>query len=626
MKYAGGVVKHLGLQMYSGPVPAIAELIANAWDAVATNITITIPFGEKINSSSTIIFHDNGQGMTWEDFDKKYMIVGRDARKEEGDLTKGKYKRKRMAHKGLGKLAGFGIAELIELISIKSGKRTKFSMDYAVIKKLELGQDYTIKVDEDNVPTSEEDGTIVTLKKLKLKQAIPKESFLTSMARRFSILSDKFKVVINGEELTKKQIPFQIYFPNNRMRFPGEKIIHKKGEYEIPGAGKIVFWIGFTEKPIRDPVSRGLIVLARGKLVQEPWFFDISGGVYGQHGMQYMTGEIEADFLDEKTDFITTGRNSIMWTMPVPNKLKTWGHDKVKAVLEKWANERGRLKIEHIQRATPYMERIKRFPTRQRNELTSVVRRMASITTIEDERLVELVRSLINAYENKELSHMIDELSALAPDAQAKLYEILTEFRVLEAVSLSQIVHSHIRIIEKFEQMVSAGVPERPDMQNYLMDYPWLINPTYMGLSHETRLETILKDKFHHKPKGKDKRKRVDFFCLAELGRAFVIEIKRPQDKIGREEIQQLTRYVDFLRDENEKITDKEKQKTFFGYLIGSNYDSESKGERDRAFKDGIYTQTWDTLLETAKRSHKEFFDAVKKKIPQDDPRLEDLN
>jgi len=33
MRFSGRLVKHLGLQMYSGAVPAIAELIANAWDA-----------------------------------------------------------------------------------------------------------------------------------------------------------------------------------------------------------------------------------------------------------------------------------------------------------------------------------------------------------------------------------------------------------------------------------------------------------------------------------------------------------------------------------------------------------------------------------------------------------------
>lgn len=625
MKFAGEVVKHLGLQLYAGPVPAIAELISNAWDANAEKVEINIPLDKKISSTTVITVHDNGHGMLWEDCDSKYMVIGRDARKEDGNNTAGKLKRKRMAHKGLGKLAGFGIAQEIEVITIRNKKRTTFTLNYSVIEKLEHGENYEIIPDEDNVSTSEIDGTTVNLRNLKIKNAIPSDIFMRSMARRFSVLSDTFQVKINDKILQKDEGPFQIYFPNNKMSFPQEKIIRKKGTFEIPGAGTVTFWIGFTEKPIKDAESRGLSVLSRGKLVQEPWFFDVSGGMYGQHGMQYMTGEVEADFLDEKTDFVTSGRNSVMWSMEIPSLLKKWGQEKVFGVLTKWANERGKIKLEHVERATPYMERIKKFPPRQRKELTSVVTRMASIETIEDDRLLELVRSLINAYENKELTHMIGEISSLSPDAQAKLYDILQEFKVLESVALAQIVRSHIKIITKFEEMIDAGVPEKPDMQNYLRDYPWLIDPTYMALSHEKRLETILKEKFHIKTKAKGKNKRIDFFCLGELGRAFVVEVKRPAETIGREEIQQLTRYIDFLRTENQKVTHLESSKTFFGYLIGSNYTEDSKGERERAQHDGIYTKTWNTLLETARRSHQEFFDAMKKKIPLDDPRLEDL-
>ena len=35
MTVAGQLFKHLGLQMYSGAVPAISELISNAYDAMA---------------------------------------------------------------------------------------------------------------------------------------------------------------------------------------------------------------------------------------------------------------------------------------------------------------------------------------------------------------------------------------------------------------------------------------------------------------------------------------------------------------------------------------------------------------------------------------------------------------
>ena len=38
LSVAGQLFKHLGLQMYSGAVPAISELISNAYDAMARNV------------------------------------------------------------------------------------------------------------------------------------------------------------------------------------------------------------------------------------------------------------------------------------------------------------------------------------------------------------------------------------------------------------------------------------------------------------------------------------------------------------------------------------------------------------------------------------------------------------
>lgn len=80
--------------------------------------------------------------------------------------------------------------------------------------------------------------------------------------------------------------------------------------------------------------------------------------------MQYMTGEVEADFLDEGTDFVTSGRTGVMWSMEAPGLLQEWGKDKVTAVLAKWADERGKIKIEKIRRTSQYVERIKRLPKR----------------------------------------------------------------------------------------------------------------------------------------------------------------------------------------------------------------------------------------------------------------------
>jgi DNA gyrase/topoisomerase IV subunit B len=69
MQYAGGIVKHLGLSMYRGAVPALAELISNAWDADATEVQLSIPFGIGLRDQE-IRVADNGRGMTWDDCER----------------------------------------------------------------------------------------------------------------------------------------------------------------------------------------------------------------------------------------------------------------------------------------------------------------------------------------------------------------------------------------------------------------------------------------------------------------------------------------------------------------------------------------------------------------------------
>ena len=68
LTFAGNIVKHLGVQMYAGrPVPAIAELISNAWDADATKVDVRLALDDTWdpnNQQHFIQVSDNGNGMT----------------------------------------------------------------------------------------------------------------------------------------------------------------------------------------------------------------------------------------------------------------------------------------------------------------------------------------------------------------------------------------------------------------------------------------------------------------------------------------------------------------------------------------------------------------------------------
>ena len=128
MSFAGSLVKHLGLQMYSGAVPALAELVSNAWDADAEHVWLTVPLDEAITASTEISVQDDGEGMTFEDVRDKYLLLGRNRRATEGDHTDGG--RPALGRKGIGKLAGFGIAKIVEVWTVRDGHLTAFEMDY----------------------------------------------------------------------------------------------------------------------------------------------------------------------------------------------------------------------------------------------------------------------------------------------------------------------------------------------------------------------------------------------------------------------------------------------------------------------------------------------------------------
>ncbi|MBW1731386.1 MAG: ATP-binding protein [Deltaproteobacteria bacterium] len=618
MRFAGGLIKHLGLQMYSGAVPAIAELIANAWDAEAENVHINIPLDKPLTTNSVVEVSDDGHGMSFEDCDEKYLVLGRDRRKEEGQYSCGTKKRPVMARKGIGKLAGFGVADTITIETVKEGRLTRFVMEYREIEKIgAFGGDYHPKLEADEA-SKESPRTTVRLTQLKLKRAISGDQFRRSMMRRFAIYADDFRVWLNGSPLEKKEGEYQFRFPPGKGQWETE---------EVPGFGVVSWWVGFSKDPIPHEDARGISVLARGKLVQTPWFFGLSGGVYGQHGLQYMTGEVKAEGLDEEVDLIATDRAGVLWEDPKAKALAEWGQQKVKQLLIEWADKRAEIRMQHIKERTRYWDRIQKFPTRERKELRAAIEKLAAITTIEETRLDELVDFLVKAYENEVFMTVIRQLNAASPEAHIEVLELLKEWDVLEAIATAQVVRGRLEVIDKFAQMVDQKVPEKPDMHDLLKDHPWLIDPAWSMVEHEKTLDKVLAKHFSIEPrKLPDGRRRLDFFCLAGGANAIVVEVKRPGEVVGRKELRQLQDYVHYLRDRESQESDPARpNRHVIGYLVCSEVAAEGERLKEEIQPHGMFVRTWDGLLKVARETHQDFFKVVKKRAPSEDPRIEAL-
>jgi len=633
MTVAGQLFKHLGLQMYSGAVPAISELISNAYDAMARNVWITIPTNRPIQQTDEIVVKDDGHGMDFDECNARYLSVGLNRRSSASEWAcayNGLKPRKVQGRKGIGKLAGFGIADRIGIRTIKNKQIAHFALDFDALTKSPNFADakgYMPEVlSDDGIRTREKPGTMVTLSLLKISRAIDEDQFRRGLARKLLIMDEEFTVYVNGKAISRQEIPFQFRFPEGAKTWETA---------DLENGQQIQWWAGFCKDTIPDEEQRGFVVYVRGKSAQTPWFFDLSGGAWGQHGMQYLTGEVKADFLDESVDLIATDRGAIRWEDPRAAPLRDWGRKKVRELLETWADKRREARAKSP-KIVQYLKQAERLPEREQRIFKRVVDRICAIPQLDKDRegkdiADELVEFVYNALTNRIFLDTIRRLNAASTDDLAHLSEVLSEWDIIEAVNTAHLVKGRVEIIRKFAQMIKDKVPEKPDMQDYLRDHPWLIDPKWTMLYHEKSLDKVLVEEFKiERIYSKDGQQRLDFFCLGdERYVAHVVEIKRPGDQVGKRELDKLNSYVYFLKNRLiEKRLDQEiKRTSVTGLLICEDVrDQDRLYAQDMQKMGALRVWRFEDLLEATLAMHRDYLRTVKGRAPSNDPRIQELD
>ena len=308
MSFDRNTIKHLGISMYSSMPPAIAELIANAYDADAEEVIITID-----NKLKKITVKDNGIGMSFDKINDHFLKIGRNRRDDESVRTdKGRHV---TGKKGLGKLALFGLAQEIQIETTekKSKEKTMFILNWEDIigeNSSATGEPYK----PDSFPMEKENlyeqGTKVELRKIKRKTAIHIDELAKKISWLFNFDLDDFKVKIidesDGREISIDR--------TNRYKVIEEIGLQKKWtipkDYKIDLKDEINGEIYACIKPIAARY-KGISLYANGRMVNAPSFFDIpeSG-----HFFSYISGWLEVNFIDDESDdLISTNRQSLNW-------------------------------------------------------------------------------------------------------------------------------------------------------------------------------------------------------------------------------------------------------------------------------------------------------------------------
>lgn len=346
MRFDPRTIKHLGVRMYSTLPPAIAEVAANAYDADASEVTVALR--EEGGKPAEITVADNGDGLTKNEINEKFLLIGRNRRDDEGDVPSAKHGRKRIGKKGLGKLALFGLARTITITTHREGKRNVFVLDWDALNKA-TGV-YRPTATEVDQPTKEPNGTIVSLTGLKRKSSFDAEGLADSLSRLF-IVDETFHLVVeasNGDRIAVDN--------NRRYRTLNVEFSWNVSETQFvpddsPYPGKLTGELMTAATPI-TPASglRGITLFSRQKLVNAPEFFSSSTS---SHFYQYLTGWISVDFIDEMDDdVISTNRQSLDWEHPDMAKLRSFLAGIVSQVNTDWRKKRKEKKKDSLKHTT----------------------------------------------------------------------------------------------------------------------------------------------------------------------------------------------------------------------------------------------------------------------------------
>ena len=265
--------------LYSRYEKAIAELVVNGYDADANSVVID-------TGRERIVISDNGSGMDEQDIREVYMFLASGQKRVVRRTPI--YHRLPIGSKGIGKLAGLGIARRMEVRTTKNARGYSFAVDLDELK----GGRGIGKLNEailDRSPMeffeftpgkNDSPGTVVTLSRLRMGGGPVDPKRVMAYIARDIPLGPTFRVTVNGQACKPTSI-------DAKRRVPVVET--------LPNLGEIRGEILIAKKRLPNP---GVSTSVRNRVVGDPKFFGIKTSSLRYNVGDLITGLIEVPGFD----------------------------------------------------------------------------------------------------------------------------------------------------------------------------------------------------------------------------------------------------------------------------------------------------------------------------------------
>ena len=592
------VIEDLGIRLHGKLPPVISEMVANAWDADAGRVDIALPEG-AITEGSAIVVSDNGNGMSYDDMADKYLRIGRKRRDEEGgDRTPGG--RRVMGRKGIGKLSVFGIARNVEVSTARGGRRNTIAMNIDDMLRHGGGggggEDYRPRVVDDNAPTEDGNGTRITLTGLKRRTPVNVDSVRRDLSKYFSVICDDFKVEVNGAGITAGD-KFRDDDVERTWDIDAERVAPGSGPGGWTVSGRI-----YAMKSTLSAEDVGIRIMARGKLVQKNTTFGVRQG--GKHAYSYITGEVAADFFDEEDDLVSTNRQDVMWESEKGEALQEWGKKRLMEVSSQLSADRKK-RDERPVREDPTVARwLEGLVPAEKRTADKIIGIVSHRNGLDHGRRMEIMEYVRGSFEEQAFKEMVVDLED--EPGSARMLDMFRTWNLIEAREMLRIVRGRLAAIEKLAHLVGRDAREVPDMHEYFLESPWILDPTWTDYRHEVRYSRILSDKYPDRALN-EKDRRMDFLAIGMGNTLHVVELKRPGHDVSPADMNQLFEYVGFVKSLMGSHPDGPYDDVTGHLVAGRIPDGPVRAMVDEARVHKRHARTYEDLMARARRIHEDF-------------------
>jgi hypothetical protein len=523
------------------PQAALTELVANAWDAGATQVELILP-SER---GSTLTVTDDGHGMTPEQFRRRWMTLRYDRLKHQGpnvEFPKGSARRPRRAYgrNGVGRHGLLCFANEYTVETRRDGTLARFTVGTDAGPSPFVLRNQTLEKHAGN-------GTRLSVQAL--RNLPDPDEILSILAARF-VHDPEFTIRVNGRSLAFHEIEGKV----------------SESTIEIDPAHSATVIVIDSTRVSHSSIHQGIAFWVQQRLVGHPsWSvgqiaqFDGRTRFAKRYNVVVDTQGFESDVEED-------------WTRFKPSEIVTQLY---RTTAEKVTEIAKELAAEVVdESSTDALMQNKRelatLGTGAQREVAEFTKAVAQAQpTATPDFLATVVRAVINLEKSKSGAALLQKLSVLRPEDIDGLDKLLAEWTVKDALRVLDEIDTRLSVIETISRLAAdRSTDELHTLHPLILRSRWLFGPEFESEEYcsNATLQTVSKRLFQ-KPGAQfiNDKNRPDVVILPDkttfqltgiqgfdpeeptlvrLQNVLLIELKKGGFELTRKEVSQTEGYV----------------------------------------------------------------------------------